>query len=107
MPTGQPYQRAPPADERLAVHPPRGRARDRDSGCAAAKRQGPQPAQHDPAAEPRAHIEQADVSEPLEQHLEHDPTPKARERSAKAMVDAPPEAQVGANRAADIETIRF
>ena len=65
-----------------------------------------EPAQHDAGAEPRVFVEQPDPREAFEQHLEHDPAFEARQGGAEAVVDAPPERQVGARGAADIEPVR-
>ena len=66
----------------------------RGSGASATKRQGPKAAQHDAAAEPGPRVEQLDLGEPLQQHLEHDPGLEPCELGAQAVVDAPAEAQV-------------
>ena len=82
-----------------------GSGRVTDSGANAAERQGLEASQHDAVAEPRAVVEQGDVRETLQQHLEDDPALKTCKRRAHAVVDAPPEGQVGALGAADIEAV--
>ena len=72
----------------------------------AAQGQGVEAAEHDAGAEARGVSTQADLGEPLQQHLQHDASLKTRQRGTEAMVDAVPERQVGRCAAPDIEPVR-